>query len=209
MRPARAGEEEREVGYRLTVDEAVELASRDLLFYEESGGGVTFSGGEPLLQAGFLAACLERCKRLGMHTCLDTAGAARVERLEEICRWTDLFLYDLKTLNPEKFKRHAGDGLELVAGNLRRIVRQGAEVIIRVPVIPGVNAGREDVREIAAFLREMPSLSRVQLLPYHRHGAGKYARLGRTYEMDDTPVPREEEMEEIRGWFREAGFEVS
>jgi pyruvate formate lyase activating enzyme len=200
--------ENQEVGRPVTVDEVIAIAERDLLCYEESGGGVTFSGGEPLLQAAFLEQCLERCKERRIHTCVDTSGVARVERLDEICRWTDLFLYDVKTMNPRTFRTHAGEGFRLVRENLERISRSGKEIIIRVPVIPGVNMEREETSEIIAFLDTLPVVRRVQLLPYHRHGADKYARLGRTYEMGDAIAPRQEEMIEINNRFREAGYET-
>jgi pyruvate formate lyase activating enzyme len=200
--------EEHPVGRLVTVDEVVALVERDVLFYEESGGGVTFSGGEPLLQEDFLVECLERCRERGIHACVDTSGVAPATRLEEICRLADLFLYDLKTMNPVKFKRYAGEGFDLATGNLRRVAASGRGVIIRVPVIPGVNTGREDAREMIAFLEGMPSLGRVQLLPYHRNGVDKYRRLGRAYPMGDTPALTREELEGMAGWFREAGFEV-
>ncbi|MDR2414383.1 MAG: glycyl-radical enzyme activating protein [Odoribacteraceae bacterium] len=200
--------EEQEIGRAVTVGEIVAAAERDLLCYEESGGGVTFSGGEPLLQPAFLASCLEACKGRHLHTCVDTAGAARAGNLDEICRWTDLFLYDVKTMNPRKFKHFAGDGFHLVRENLERVARAGKEMIIRVPVIPGFNMEREDAREIIAFLDGLPAPRRVQLLPYHRHGVDKYARLGREYKMGDAAAPGAGEIMAITRQFQEAGYET-
>ncbi|MDR2131710.1 MAG: glycyl-radical enzyme activating protein [Odoribacteraceae bacterium] len=199
---------QRVVGYSLTVDELVARVTRDRIFYEESGGGVTFSGGEPLLQAEFLAECLARCREQHLHTCIDTAGAVRTNRLDEICRLADLFLYDLKSLNPRKFHAHVGEGLEIVKSNLEHVARVAKEVIIRVPVIPGVNMERGDTREIIDFLAGIPAIRRVQLLPYHRNGADKYTRLGKTYEMGDTPGLKQENVTGIKTWFQEAGYEV-
>jgi pyruvate formate lyase activating enzyme len=198
------------VGYTTSVDELVEEVARDFLCHEESDGGVTFSGGEPLLQGPFLAECLARCKELGIHTCVDTAGAVTIAAplLDEICRHADLFLYDLKTLDPRKFERHVGRGLDSVKRNLRHVAGRGGEIVIRVPVIPGVNTGRVDTREIIAFLDELPAVRRVQLLPFHRAGAGKYERLGRTYAMGDTPALAREGIAGMTRWFREAGYDT-
>jgi pyruvate formate lyase activating enzyme len=200
--------EEQVIGRVVTVEELVSVAERDLLCYEESGGGVTFSGGEPLLQDRFLERCLERCKERQLHTCVDTSGAAPAERLDEICRWTDLFLYDVKTMNPRKFKMHVGEGFEVVRENLRRIARSGKEIIVRVPAIPGVNMEWEDTWEIVGLLDELPVAPRVQLLPYHRHGIDKYARLGRRQEMGDTMPPAREEIAAMNKRFQDAGFDT-
>ena len=215
QRVTRVGERvytrQQEVGRPITVDEVIAAAGKDLLLHEESGGGVTFSGGEPLLQARFLVECLRRCKEERLHACVDTAGAARVPLalLEEICRHADLFLYDVKTMNPVTFGRHVGRGFETVKRNLETIARQAREVIIRVPVVPGVNTTRQEAGEIIDFLDTLPGTRRVQLLPYHRTGADKYARLGRRYRMGNTPSMKQEELNEITTWFREAGYLTS
>ncbi|MDR1415764.1 MAG: glycyl-radical enzyme activating protein [Odoribacteraceae bacterium] len=209
MRRAVAGRvEEQLVGYPIASEEVVELVARDTLFFDESGGGVTFSGGEPLLQPDFLLACLEGCKRRGIHTCVDTAGAARVERLEEIASQTDLFLYDLKTMIPTTFQRNVGEGFELVTANLRRIARQVEELVVRVPLIPGVNTTRTELLAIIRFLSSLPIPPIVELMPYHRFGSEKYSALGRVYGMGNAPAARPDEVEGVKALFSAENFDI-
>ena len=178
------------------------------MFFEESGGGVTFSGGEPLLQPVFLLECLKACKARRIHTCIDTAGVASGAYLEEICRYTDLFLYDVKTADPQKFEAYIGKGFREACEHLRKIAGQGTGVIVRIPVIPGFNDDKKSVQETIRFLQTMPVLKEVNLLPFHRTGADKYKRLGMDWEMGDLPGLKEEDLKNIREMFREQGFRI-
>lgn len=200
--------EERTVGYAIRPEELWEEVRKDQVFFEESGGGVTFSGGEPLAQSAFLLECLKLCKAHKIHTCVDTAGVASGELLEEICRYTDLFLYDIKTAEPDRFAESVGKGYRQVWENLRRITSWGGKVIIRIPVIPGFNDSPESVGKIIAELQTMPGLHEVNLLPYHRTGADKYKRLGMTYEMNGAQNLTDADLVDIKKQFEKQGYQV-
>lgn len=128
--------------------------------------------------------------------------------LEEICRYTDLFLYDVKTADPQKFEAYIGKGFREACEHLRKIAGQGAGVIVRIPVIPGFNDDKKSVQETIRFLQTMPVLKEVNLLPFHRTGADKYKRLGMDWEMGDLPGLKEEDLKDIREMFREQGFRI-
>ena len=147
-----------------------------------------------MLQPVFLLECLKACKARRIHTCIDTAGVASGAYLEEICRYTDLFLYDVKTADPQKFEAYIGKGFREACEHLRKIAGQGAGVIVRIPVIPGFNDDKKSVQE--------------NLLPFHRTGADKYKRLGMDWEMGDLPGLKEEDLKDIREMFREQGFRI-
>jgi pyruvate formate lyase activating enzyme len=176
--------EAREVlGRRMTVDQVVAEVERDCAFYEESGGGVTVSGGEPLAQPEFLAELLERCRARGLHTAVDTCGHAPWATLDRIRPHVDLFLYDLKLLDDERHRRYTGVSNAPGLANLQALVAAGHDVVLRVPLIPGVNDDPESVGGIGAFVTSLPRAVRLEILPYHALGAAKYARLGREYRM--------------------------
>lgn len=200
--------EEKRVGYSITTGELWTELCKDQVFFEESSGGVTFSGGEPFLQPFFLLEMLKRCRAAHFHTCVDTAGAVKIGELEEICRYTDLFLYDIKTAEPDTFEKFIGQGYENVWSNLGRIVQYGAQVLIRIPVVPGVNDTAAGLSAIVGRLKTLPVLRRIELLPYHRTGADKYRRLGREYGMGDTAALTEAGITGIKEYFRENGYEV-
>lgn len=161
-----------------------------------------------MLQPVFLLECLKACKARRIHTCIDTAGVASGAYLEEICRYTDLFLYDVKTADPQKFEAYIGKGFREACEHLRKIAGQGAGVIVRIPVIPGFNDDKKSVQETIRFLQTMPVLKEVNLLPFHRTGADKYKRLGMDWEMGDLPGLKEEDLKDIREMFREQGFRI-
>lgn len=201
-------EEEATVGYEISADELMGRLMKDKVFFEESGGGVTFSGGEPLVQAPFLLEMLKRCKAEKIHTCVDTAGAVRCPQLEEICKYTDLFLYDLKTGDEKVFQEYIGEGYKHVLKNLDCIVSKGNRVLMRIPVIPEVNNTPEGIEALLSRLKKWPTLREVDLLPYHRTGADKYRRLGRTYDMGDTKSLTENDIEPMKERFRREGLGV-
>ena len=196
------------VGYTISPDNLMREIRKDYVFFEESGGGVTFSGGEPLQQADFLLECLKRCKAEGIHTCVDTAGAVHTTLLDEICRYTDIFLYDVKTADELTFKTYIGAPYSTVIDNLRRIAENGCHIIARIPVVPDVNDSTEQIDAIINLLAGIPQVRQVNLLPFHRTGADKYKRLGRNWEMGDTPNLSKDNLQPMRQRFTEAGFEV-
>jgi pyruvate formate lyase activating enzyme len=193
-------------GRTITVEEAVTELARDRPFYETSGGGVTLSGGEPLAQPEFTAAVLERCRSEGMHTCLDTSGQAPWEHLERALAWTDLVLYDFKIADPALHRKYTGVANDLIRENLLRVNDRGTPIEIRMPVIPGVNDGEENLDATAAVLAPLASIRRVTLLGYHRFGESKYRRMGRTYRLDGTQPPSRERMEEVAARLAAAGL---
>jgi len=195
-------------GERRTVGEVVAELVRDRVFYERSGGGVTLSGGEPLLQPEFTAALLNACKREGLHTALETSGCQRWEAFERLLTDLDLLLYDLKIMDPGKHQRLVGVSNELILENLRRAVGRGVPTIVRVPVVAGLTDDIENYGTMAEFLRGISPIGRVDLLPYHRLGEGTYARLGRTYALLGIPLVTDEKLAELASILRAHGVSV-
>jgi pyruvate formate lyase activating enzyme len=154
---------------------------RDRLFYEQSGGGVTFSGGEPLLQVEFLAAALQACRQKGLHTAVDTCGYAEWAAFEAVLPYTELFLYDLKLMDTARHAEHTGVPNTLILENIRRLSAEGKPVWVRIPVIPGINDDLENFERTGEFAASLRGVELVELLPYHGSGAAKYAGLDRAY----------------------------
>ncbi len=195
-------------GREITVEEAVAELAKDAPFYANSGGGVTLSGGEPLRQADFTLEVLRLCTERGFHTALDTSGHAPWEDVERVLPFTDLVLYDLKHADPEAHRTYTGISNERILDNLGRISRQGKPLEIRIPVIPGINDDLANIDASAAILAGLAGVTRVALLPYHRLGEAKYARLGRAYRLPGVEPPPRERMEELAGRLRAAGLPV-
>ena len=172
---------------------------KDKTFYENSGGGVTFSGGECMFQIDFLEAILKECKNNGVHTAVDTAGHVPYERFERILPYTDLFLYDIKCFDSEKHKQYTGVGNELILENLKRLLATDKSVWIRIPIIPTVNDTEEEIRSIRSFLLSCGTPEKVELLPYHAMGEHKYAAIGKKVKMFS--VPSEEKMKHLKNIF--------
>ncbi len=196
------------VGEQITVPELLTAICRDLVFYEESGGGVTFSGGEPLMQAEFLEAALEACGEKGIHRVVDTCGYAPADVLARVSHNVDLFLYDLKVMDAAKHREFAGVTNEIILENLSMLARGRVPVRVRIPLVPGVNDDQQNVLESLRFLGQR-GLHQVDLLPYHHIGSEKYSRLQRPYQMEHVTPPAAERMEEIAHEFRKQGFSVS
>jgi len=177
------------IGRTMTVEEVMREVERDAPFYRESGGGVTFSGGEPLLQHRFLVLLLRSCAGRGFHTVVDTSGYASPEVLHRVAELTDLFLYDLKSVNEEIHRRFTGVSGALIRGNLERLASWGKRVVIRMPIIPGVNDSRVNIESAGRFIASLGNVVRVQLLPYHPIGVDKYERLGIPYFLPGMQAP--------------------
>jgi len=190
------------------LEALLETLERDLPFYEESGGGVTFSGGEPLAQPAFLLAALEGLGRRGIHRAVDTSGYADPGLLAAAARRTDLFLYDLKGIDPVKHRRATGVDNGLILENLARLSAAGAELVVRMPLVPGINDGHEDLAAAGAFLARLPRRPPVDLLPYHRAAAGKYRRLGLEPPLSGTSPPAAEALEEAARLLSSFGLTV-
>ncbi|MGN1450758.1 MAG: glycyl-radical enzyme activating protein, partial [Eubacteriales bacterium] len=160
-------------GREYEADELFEVIAEDKAFYENSGGGVTFSGGECMLWADFLEQVLKRCKDNSIHTAVDTAGFVPWEQFERVLPYTDLFLYDIKTADVRLHQKFTGVPNGLILSNLKKLFERGANIIIRIPVIPGVNADEQEMRKIADVLSGY-RLAGVELLPYHKMGEHKF-----------------------------------
>ncbi len=181
-------------GIPLSLEELVAEILKDRAFYDESRGGVTFSGGEPLVQHEFLFEVLRACGARGIHRAVDTTGCASPEVIGKIAEETDLFLYDLKHMNPEEHKKYTGVDNALILSNLRELASRNAEVNVRIPFIPGVNDSPENLRQVALFLTSLPKAYTVSLLPYHAAATEKYHKLGQNYRMKDVLPPTEHQL---------------
>lgn len=183
-------------GKEYTVDEIFNEVVKDKAFYDNSGGGVTFSGGECMLQADFLLEILKKCKENNISTAVDTAGHVSFEKFEKILDYTDLFLYDVKCFDSENHKKYVGVDNFLILENLKKLFEKKAKVWIRIPVIKGVNDSLEEMRAIRKFLDEAGIPEKIELLPYHKMGENKYSALGKEVTLFETP-DNIEELKEI------------
>lgn len=172
-------------GREYTSDEVLAEVIKDKAFYDNSGGGVTFSGGECMLQLDFLREILEKCKSEGIHTAVDTAGNVPWKSFEKILPFTDLFLYDIKAFGAELHRKGTGVSNELILENLKNLSGR-ADIIVRIPVIGGYNDNDEEIRQIADFLKQI-KIIKAELLPYHAMGEHKYTALGRNTESFNVP----------------------
>lgn len=202
-------------GKEMQVEEVVADLLQDRLFYESSNGGVTLSGGEPLLQHAFTLAVLARCQEEGLHTALETTMHTQWETVEATLPLADLFMVDIKHLDPEKHKAATGVSNELILTNIRRLAATGKRVIFRTPVIPGVNDTVEEIGAIGAFVRELMDARAdggaglaLELLPFHRLASDKYRSLGMDYRAADLEAPQKEQMAELVEAAHAAGVSV-
>ena len=187
-------------GKEYTADEVVRELVKDKRLYENSGGGVTFSGGECMLQTDFLTELLKRCKEEGLHTAVDTAGHIPFEYFERIMPYTDLFLYDVKCFDAEIHKRYTGVTNELILENLTKLLATDKSVYIRIPVIEGINDSAEEMKRIKSFLDEHGAPENIELLPYHALGESKYEALGK--KAAGLSAPCKEKMAQLKSIFQ-------
>ena len=197
------------VGREVTVAQVAAEIERDVPFYDESGGGVTFSGGEPLLQWDFLLELLRACKARGIHTAVDTCGFAPWEVLDSVRGYVDLFLYDLKLMDDARHRKFTGVSNALILSNLQALSQRGHDIVVRMPLIPGINDDEENIRQAGAFAVELPHLIRIDVLPYHSLGDEKYGRLNKPYGLSETRPPAEDHVAEtvqiLEGFGLQAG----
>lgn len=195
-------------GRRLSVSQVVAAVLKDQLFYDESGGGVTFSGGEPLHQPDFLLALLEACGSHEIHRCVDTSGQAPWEIFSKITPHVDLFLYDLKHMDGEAHRRATAVDNARILDNLKRLDRLGAAIIVRIPLIPGFNDDVTTVERTGDFIAGLASVAALHLLPYHSFQEHKYTKLGREY--SGRTIAREpvRPATEVAGQLRDCGLNV-
>jgi pyruvate formate lyase activating enzyme len=197
------------IGRRMTVDQVLAQIVKDLIFYDESGGGATFSGGEPLMQAGFLTALLDRCRAEGIHAAVDTSGYAPADIFNTVAARADLLLFDLKLMDDAAHRACTGVSNRQILENLAAASRAGRRLRIRFPVIPGITDGEDNLERIADFLESLERVRNIDLLPFHRIADGKYSRLGLENRMQATRPPSRDTLAHIGALFRGRNFTVS
>lgn len=195
------------IGQDVTVDDVMQEIKKDLSYYRRSGGGVTLSGGEALLQPDFAVNLLKACQDYGINTAIETSGYASFDVISRYLPYIDYFLMDIKHRNSKKHEVFTGRPNELILENARKIAEAGANLIIRVPVIPAFNQTREEIREIADFAKTLPGVKELHLLPYHRLGQDKYEGLGREYSLPQITPPTNEEMKELLEEVKQSGLQ--
>lgn len=201
--------EDRVIGRDVTVEEVMEEVVKDIPHYRRSGGGLTLSGGESLLQPDFASALLQAAQSLGINTALESTGFATFETIEnKILPWLDLYLMDIKHMDSAKHKMFTGQPNERILENAGKIAQTGQNLIIRVPVVPTFNDTAEEILQIAQFARSLKGVRELHLLPYHRLGQDKYEGLGRRYALGHLEPPTNEHMEELLEVARAAGLHV-
>jgi len=196
------------IGQQMTVDQVMHEIEKDVIFYDESGGGVTFSGGEPLMQPEFLLALLNRCQAQDIHTAVDTTCHAEPEVVRQVAAVTDLFLCDIKHMEGSAHEHFTGVDNDLILYNIRELANTGTKIAIRIPVVPGFNDDPANMEMTADFAVSLGSIVQIGILPYNRGGMEKSARLTTECDLMQADVPSDEKMERIAKTFRRYGFEV-
>ncbi len=197
-------------GRRITAEEVTEIVEKERVFFDKSGGGVTFSGGEPLQQSDFLITLLNEFGRRGIHRVVDTTGFTRSETLLEVAKWTDLFLYDLKMMDSAQHKKWTGVGNKKILQNLSLLACKGANINIRIPLVKGVNDNEENILQTVNFIAGLAGeKKRVSLLPYHNIMANKFLRLGTAFDPTGMGEVSEEDQARIIKRFTEFGLDAS
>jgi len=193
-------------GKRVTVSEILEIIIRDKIFYDVSKGGITISGGEPLVQKNFTFGLLREAKSLGINTILDTNGNWGWDDIEKMLPYIDGFRYDLKTMDPNAHKHYTGVDNNLILENLKNLSETNKEIVVTIPLIQGINDSSESVKSIIVFLKSLSKIPMVQILAYHSLYISKSKKLGKEYEIFSPP--EDENIERIKGNFKKQGIEI-
>jgi pyruvate formate lyase activating enzyme len=196
------------VGRTMTVEQILAQIERDRTFYEQSSGGVTFTGGEPLSQPRFLLDLLSACRSRGLHTAVDTSGYAPWSVLDEIRPFVDIFLYDMKLMDDTRHREWTGVSNVDILSNLRRLSELGHEILVRIPVIPGVNDDEENLCATGSFLATLSQAPQVELLVYHNIAEAKYVGLGKEYALPGIQSPTPELMTKSAAILSSYGLEI-
>ena len=197
------------VGRKTTVAEVMAEIRKDVIFYDESGGGATFSGGEPLMQPDFLLALLNRCRAEGIHTTVDTTCHAQSEPMQRVAEAADLLLCDIKHMDSQTHERYTGVPNELILANLQALAQAGRRMVVRIPIIPGFNDDEANLAGTARFVQSLRTVERIDILPYNRGGREKAVRLAAGFDLMDSQAPCDEQMTSIARTLRGYGFEVT
>ncbi len=195
-------------GQKVSADEIIQEIEKDTIFYDESNGGATFSGGEPLSQPDFLMALLKKCRDREIHTAIDTTGFAAPDVFENAVNLANLVLFDLKLVDEAAHQRFTGVSNKIISQNLDLAAASKTPLRIRVPIIPGITDTRDNIKAISHHLRSLPDVNRIDILPFHRIAEKKYERLGMVNKMTDYRPPTQKTMDEIKDIFESSGFKV-
>ena len=197
-------------GEVLSCEQVEEKVDKDLPFYKNSGGGITFSGGEPLLHPQFIARIAKYYREKELSTAVETCGFVPWENFEIALPWIDWFLFDIKFIDSRKHEKYCGRGNQPILENLQKLSRDGrCHIIVRIPIIPGINDEKSDLALVGAFLgKRKDRLAGVHILPYHNYGSSKYDALGIPYQLSDLESPTDEYMQQIRGTLEQYGLKV-
>lgn len=193
----------------MRVADVLREVERDTVFFDESGGGVTFSGGEPLAQPGFLASLLRACRRHELRTAVETSGLTSAATLSALAEDVGLWLFDLKLMDEARHRVATGVSNAQILANLTALAECGAQVVVRVPLIPGINDDDANINATGAFVAGLPGSRALHLLPYHDAGSAKYGRLGRDYGLNGTKPPEAVALERIADRLRTYGLSVT
>lgn len=195
-------------GRFVTASEVMTDIEKDIIFYDQSGGGVTFSGGEPLMQPEFLEELLMLCRKKYIHTTVDTTGYAETETLLRISKLTDLFLYDLKIMDEDRHIKFTGVSNTLILNNVRELSKCHGAIHIRFPLIPGINDDQDNVTKIGEFTATLQGVSNIHIIPYQHMGVDKYHRLKKRYRLEETCQPESQVVEAVAQTLKEYGLNV-
>ncbi len=194
-------------GKQMTVEEVLDVIKQDTLFYRNSDGGITASGGEAAAQPEFVTELFSRCRKLGIHTALDTTGYVNWNVLQDLLEYTDLVLLDIKHLDSAKHKKITGVDNTLILENARKLILMGKQLWLRFPLIPGCNDSYENIAATADFACNI-GLQQIDILPYHRLGTGKYQRLDREYPLPEAQPYTKKRIDDIKRVLEDRGLEV-
>ncbi len=196
------------IGMEMTVNEVMDEIRKDVIFYDESGGGVTFSGGEPLFQPDFLYQLLLECKREDIHTAIDTSGYASIEIMKKIFPLAGLFLFDLKLMDDKQHEKYTGVRFQPIKETLEFLSHQKTKINIRIPIIPDITDTVRNLDQMIKFIAQLNNIVKVSLLPLNHLGDKKYDDLEKQNKLKDVPPPSDERMEQIKQQFQDSGFKT-
>jgi pyruvate formate lyase activating enzyme len=200
------------VGEVKTISELMEVIEEDRDFYDVSGGGVTLGGGEVTMQSEFAANLLMVCKQEGINTAIETCGYAKLDAMLQMAEFTDLFLYDIKHIDPERHYKLTGVHNERILENLKELLHRRYNVKIRMPLLKGINDSQDEIEKVIEFLmpfRDYKNFKGIDLLPYHKLGVNKYTQLGKEYPIEGDPSLSGEDLDRIEGWIKKYEFPVT
>lgn len=197
-------------GINADLEYVIKEIEKDAVFYKNSGGGVTFGGGEPMLYPEFINAVASKCRNEDIPVAIETCGLVPWRNFEQILNKVDLVMFDIKHMDPRKHKEYCGHSNRSILKNLECLSQSSdVEVIVRVPIIPGLNDSEDNIRKIIKFVASLKGNIRgIELLPYHKFGESKYSRLGRKYTLAEIKVPSDEHMQKIKSMMIGNGIDI-